>query len=121
MKAESSTQGEVRIYAFEDLVAYHLWFDLDATGETRFRVAVVKDIPGLVEDRAYFLPRGFDEIEVTNADNLRGDYFWLAFRDGAWDASRPPLKTVIDEGYTIGVPFEIETTGGRAFIVPVRR
>ncbi|MDQ3686375.1 MAG: glycosyltransferase family 39 protein [Acidobacteriota bacterium] len=121
LKAESSTRGEVKIYAFEDLVAYHLWFGLDATGETRFRVAVVKDIPGLVEDRAYFLPRRFNEIEVTNADNLRGDYFWLAFRDAAWDMSRPPLKTVIDKGYRVGVPVEIVATGGRAFIVPVRR
>jgi uncharacterized membrane protein len=121
MKAESSTQGEVKIYAFEDLVAYHLWFALDTMRETRFRVAVVKDIPGLVEDRAYFLPRGFNEIEVTNADNLRGDYFWLAFRDAAWDAGRPPLKMVIDGGYTVGMPIEIEATGGRAFIVPVRR
>ncbi|HVF26695.1 MAG TPA: hypothetical protein VM943_00560, partial [Pyrinomonadaceae bacterium] len=120
-KAESSAQGEVKIYAFEDLVAYHLWFALASRGETRFRVAVVKDIPGLVEDRAYFLPRRFDEIEITTAGGLRGDYFWLAFRDAAWDASRPPLKTVIDKGYTVGVPVEIEATGGRAFIVPVRR
>jgi len=120
-KSESSSQSEIKIYAFEDLVAYHLWFGLGTIGESRFRVAVVKDIPGLIEDRAYFLPRRFNEIEVTNADNLRGDYFWLAFRDAAWDASRPPLKTVIDKGYRVGVPIEIEATGGRAFIAPVQR
>lgn len=121
LKLESVAPEGVKIYAFEDLVAYHLWFALRSPGESRLRVVVVKDIPGLVEDRAYFLPRRFDEIEVTNADGVRGDYFWLAFRDAAWDISRAPLKTVIDRGYSVGAPIEIETTGGRAFIVPVRR
>ncbi|MDQ3254776.1 MAG: hypothetical protein M3R15_12860, partial [Acidobacteriota bacterium] len=75
----------------------------------------------LTEDAAYFLPRGFNEIEVTQTDGMRGDYFWMAFRDTTWDVQRPPLKTVLEKGYRLGAPFEIEGSGQKAFIVPVWR
>ncbi|PYS52749.1 MAG: hypothetical protein DMF68_00945, partial [Acidobacteria bacterium] len=52
------TQGQqfanetVRVYAFEDLVAYHLWFALEKSGTARFKVVVMKGLPGLHEDSA---------------------------------------------------------------------
>ncbi|MBA3711826.1 MAG: glycosyltransferase family 39 protein [Pyrinomonadaceae bacterium] len=120
-RAEAAENREAKVYAFEDLVAYHLWFSLDTMNDKRFRVAVVKNIPDLTEDAAYFLPRGFDEIEVTDTDGMRGDYFWMAFRDATWDVQRPPLKTVLEKGYRLGAPFEVEGSGQKAFIVPVWR
>ena len=110
--------GAAEVYAFEDLVAYHLWFALER-GETagRFRVVSVKGAPGLTEDPAYFLPRGFDGVAVANPDALRGERFWLAFRDTSWDESRQPLKLIAERGYRAGRVYESAAQGQRAFLV----
>src|SRR5437868_8132373 len=88
----------VTVYAFEDLVAYHLWFALDGDGARRFRVVVLKGLPGLIEDRAYFLPRRFDGVTTARADSINGERFWVAFRDAAWDESHEPLKAILSRG-----------------------
>ncbi|HEX8352326.1 MAG TPA: glycosyltransferase family 39 protein [Pyrinomonadaceae bacterium] len=106
------------VYAFEDLVAYHLWFALER-GETagRFRVVSIKGAPGVAEDPAYFLPRAFDGVAVATTDALRGDHFWLAFRDTAWDESRQPLKLITERGYRAERVYETAAQGQRAFLV----
>jgi len=106
------------VYAFEDLVAYHLWF---ALGEERARVAVVKGVEGLAEDPAYFLPRRFEGVAVTNADALAGERFWVAFRGTAWDETRPPLSTLKARGYRAERVYEQAAGGQRAFLVRVSR
>ena len=109
--------GALPVYAFEDLVAYHLWFALDSARDTRFRVAVVKGVPGLPEDPAYFLPRAFDGVSVGDASALEGARIWAAFRDAAWDESRPPLKTILERGYRVEEVYETRAQGQRAFMV----
>jgi hypothetical protein len=106
------------VYAFEDLVAYHLWFALER-GETarRFHVVSIKGAPGVPEDPAYFLPRAFDGVAVTNTDALRGERFWLAFRDTDWDESRQPLKLILERGYRADRVYETTAQGQRAFLV----
>ncbi len=106
------------VYAFEDLVAYHLWFALER-GETvgRFRIVSIKGAPGVPEDPAYFLPRGFDAIAVASPDALRGERFWLAFRDTNWDESHQPLKLILDRGYRAERVYETTAQGQRAFLV----
>jgi uncharacterized membrane protein len=123
--AESAFRDEARaretaanVYAFEDLVAYHLWF---ASGEEGARVAVVKGVEGLAEDPAYFLPRRFGGVAVTNADALSGESFWVAFRDAAWDETRPPLSTLKARGYRAEKIYEQAAGGQRAFLVRVSR
>jgi hypothetical protein len=68
MNVAANNSETVQVYAFEDLVAYHLWFaftNAKREGETRqFNVHVVKGVPELREDPAYFLPRRFYEIET---------------------------------------------------------
>jgi hypothetical protein len=103
------------VYAFEDLVAYHLWFALEREG--RFRVVSVKGAPGVLEDPAYFLPRDFDGVAVANADTLNGQRFWAAFRDTGWDESRPPLKLITERGYRPARVYETAAQGQRAFLV----
>ena len=103
------------VYAFEDLVAYHLWFALERTG--RFRVVSVKGTPGVKEDPAYFLPRDFDGVAVSNADALEGERFWAAFRDAGWDESRQPLKLFKERGYRAERVYEQGAQGQRAFLV----
>jgi hypothetical protein len=108
----------VKVFAFEDLVAYHLWFALDGARQNRFQVAVVKQLPGVAEDRAYFLPRRFDGVaKVSGADALGGERFFAAFRDTAWDESHEPLKTILERGYRAERVYETEAQGQRAFFV----
>ena len=110
--------GATGVYAFEDLVAYHLWFALER-GETsgRFRFVSVKGVPGVVEDPAYFLPRRFGGVAVAGPDALGGERFWAAFRDASWDESREPLKSILARGYRAGRVYEAGAQGQRAFLV----
>ena len=107
--------GAGEVYAFEDLVAYHLWFALSGSG--RFRVVSVEGAPGVAEDPAYFLPRDFDGVAVATTDALRGERFWAAFRDTNWDESRPPLKLILERGYRAERVYERGAQGQRAFLV----
>jgi hypothetical protein len=113
----AAAQRPVNLYAFEDLVAYHLWFALDSAHETRMRVVVLKGVPGTAEDPAYFLPRRFDGVTIAGADSINEDHFWAAFRGAAWDESRPPLKTLLGRGYRAGRVYETAAQGQRAFLV----
>ncbi|MBV8857406.1 MAG: glycosyltransferase family 39 protein [Acidobacteria bacterium] len=109
--AASSTD----VYAFEDLVAYHLWFALEREG--RFRVVSLKGTPGVSEDPAYFLPRDFDGVAVADSGALDGERFWAAFRDTSWDESRQPLKFILERGYRAERVYEASAQGQRAFLV----
>ena len=106
------------VYVFEDDVAYHLWFALRHTGKN-FQVVKIENMAGIAEDKAYFLPRGFDEVQKTDETNLLGDHFWIAFRDENWNKSRPPLQNLISQNYKLGEPKLIEAQGLKAFIVEV--
>jgi hypothetical protein len=125
----SATPSEIKIYATEDLVAYHLWYALSSGGPAgsveggRFRVARIANLPGLVEDRSYFLPRGFDEVLVTDAggEGLREEHFWAAFRDSNWNPEHPVLRLLSERGYEIDRRFEVTASGQTAFIVSARR
>ena len=116
-RAESPDSRGVPVYAFEDLVAYHLWFALDA----RFEPSVVKGVPGLAEDPAYFLPRAFDGVRVVDSSGVEGERFWVAFRDSRWNEARPPLKILKERGYLFEEVREFHAQGQRAFLVSVRR
>lgn len=133
---EVGAGSEVRVYATEDLVAYHLWYALSSAGsvgERKFRVATVANLPGLLEDRAFFLPRGFDEVLRTDAgaggggggadgrEGLREEHFWAAFRDTNWNAGHPLLRLLAERGYEIEERFEVAASGQKAFIISARR
>jgi hypothetical protein len=107
--------GASDVYAFEDLVAYHLWFALERDG--RFRVVSVEGAPGVMEDPAYFLPRGFEGVATATPDALRGGRFWAAFRDAEWDESRQPLKLILERGYRAERVYQSAAQGQRAFLV----
>lgn len=103
-----------KIYVFEDLVAYHFWFALRDSSE-KFQIIKVNGIEGLIEDKAYFLPRGFDKIQTT--DEFAGERFFVAFRDKDWNPQKPPLRNLIEKGYRIGEPQVFEAQGLKAFLV----
>jgi hypothetical protein len=122
VKADANAGGEVRIYAAEDLVAYHLWYGMSLTGDKRLRVAAIKNLPGLLEDRAYFLPRGFDEVAAPDASAaMREEHFWVAFRDTSWNTEHPLLRLLAERGYDLEPRFEVAASGQKAFLVYAKR
>jgi len=122
IEADANAPGEVRIYAAEDLVAYHLWYGTSLTGDKRFRVAAVRNLPGVPEDRAFFLPRGFDEVAAVDASaGMREERFWVAFRDVYWNTEHPLLRLLAERGYEVEPRFEMAASGQKAFLVYAKR
>ena len=119
--ADAYAGAPVNLYAFEDLVAYHFWYALDAERNERLRVTSVKGVPGLTEDAAYFLPRGFDGIRVAGPEALEGERFWIAFRDTALVETRPPLSLLKERGYRVEQVHETSAQGQNAYLVLVGR
>ena len=107
-----------KIYVFEDLSAYMVWFALRRSE----RVEIVKiNLEGLAEDKAYFLPRGFEKVQRADEIGFEGEKFWIAFRDREFNQSKPPLRNLIDKGYKIGEPKIFEAQGFQAFLVLVEK
>ncbi|HKO99632.1 MAG TPA: glycosyltransferase family 39 protein [Pyrinomonadaceae bacterium] len=107
-----------QVYAYEDLVAYHLWFALNQPANG---VSVVKGVPGVLEDPAYFLPRAFSDIAVQQNPDLKGNNVWVAFRAVELDESRPPLNGIRQSGFEIERVFSRKAQGQQAFLVKLRR
>lgn len=109
------------VYAFEDLIAYHLWFALNKSTGTKFKIGVINNFPGTNEDPAYFLPRDFDEVSVQGPTVPVADEIWLAFRVSTRAESQTPLSSFINAGYQKGRVLTMETQGERAFLVQLLR
>jgi uncharacterized membrane protein len=109
-----------KIYVFEDLVAYDMWFAL-RDAEKNFEIVKVNGIEGMQEDAAYFLPRGFDKVRSTDENGLTGERFFVAFRDSVFNELHPPLRNLKAKGYKIGTPVIFETPGLNGFLVEVSK
>lgn len=95
----TTSTGNVPVFATEDLIAYHAWFA--RRGGQNSRVYKLTGIEGVSEDNAYFLPRGFDGVEVAEFEMLNEAKFWLAFRSPSISESEPPLRQLLVRGYRI--------------------
>jgi uncharacterized membrane protein len=107
-----------KIYVFEDLVAYDLWFALREKPEN-FEIVKVSGIAELAEDPAYFLPRGFEKIQKTDENGITGERFYVAFRDSVYHEKHPPLRNLAAKGYRFGEPKVFETPGIKGILVEV--
>jgi len=107
-----------KIYVFEDLAAYDIWFAMRDTKEN-FAIVKVNGVEGMTEDPAYFLPRGFDKIQTTDENGISGERFYVAFRDTDFHETHPPLRNLLDKGYKIGEPKIFKTPGLNAYLVEV--
>lgn len=121
MAVGAASNDAVKIYAYEDLVAYHLWFILDADNRQRFKITVVNGVPGVFEDPAYFLPRNFSGIAVQDRAALKGDHIWIAFRAQQWAEKSPSLDYLLAAGYHVGRVLERPAQGQKAFLVELWR
>lgn len=118
--AKNSNENQARkIYVFEDLVAYHFWFA--EKSDPNVQVFKIENLAGITEDKAYFLPRGFDKVQKINFDEIDEPEIFVAFRDKNFDSQKPPLKNLIEKGYKIGEPQIIEAQGMKAFLVEAKK
>jgi uncharacterized membrane protein len=115
-QTQLNSGAPTKIYVFEDLVAYHFWFALRDSG-ARFQILKINDVEGLTEDKAYFLPRGFDAVQTAN--QFEGERFFVAFRSEDWNELAPPLQNLKAQNYRIGEPQIYEAQGLKAFLVEI--
>jgi uncharacterized membrane protein len=92
------TGQPTKIYAFENLVAYHLWFALRSSDE--YTVEVVKGVDARTDDETYFLPRGFDEVKNTRTEEISDNSIWLAFRTSVDGEEAPLVENFKRAGYS---------------------
>jgi hypothetical protein len=98
--------GSTKVYVFEDLAAYHLWFAL-RNSEKQIDISRIDNVNGMTEDPAYFLPRGFDDVTRRNIPSVTDDSVWIVYRSREFDyTTLPPLKGFDEAGYEIN---EVET------------
>ena len=107
------------MYAFADLVAYHLWHSLSR--DDAYRVVKINDIDGITEDRAYFFPRGFDEVTQSPLKDVDGRSIWIAFRSAKLDRNEPPLRNFIVGGYEIKETRVFQSEVQNAYLVLLER
>lgn len=115
----SDNSSPTTVYAFEDLVAYHLWFTATQTNR-KFTVTAIKNV-GIKEDPAFFIPLRFDEIKVGDESRITGDHVWLAFRSRRWNEAAPPMSLVLQKGYEIERVFSLSAQGEQSFLVELKR
>ena len=86
-----------KIYTFENLVAYHLWFALRESSS--YQISTVKGLDVRTDDKTYFLPRGFGEVPSVQISDIRDEDFWLAFRTSTAGEGTPIVTEFTKLGY----------------------
>ena len=95
-KIRENSDGPVKIYTFENLIAYHLWFALRDSDS--YQVVVVKGVDVRTDDESYFLPRAFDQVPTVTLNDIDNN-FWLAVRTSADGELEPIMHMFEDRGY----------------------
>lgn len=108
------------VYTFEDLSAYHMWFALRGN-KGNLAVEKMTGLENIKEDKAYFLPRGFDEVKKVDVNEIRDDQFWIAFRARKWEIAESPLYDLLSRGYALGDPVVFDAGPEKAILVKVNR
>ncbi len=109
--------GPGKIYVFEDLVAYHFWYAAKLHGLADRGPIKAVNIDGLKEDKAYFLPRGFDDIQNIDAAEINDPQIFIAYRAKDIDETKEPLKTFLDREYRIKFQRADDAVAEKAILV----
>lgn len=109
------------VYAFEDATAYEVWFALRGEAGGKFHVVLIEDDPDIVEDKAYFLPRGFEEVRKANENSIAEEKFWIAVRGIGDEPEHPLWRRLKEKGYKIGAPLSFKTQNPEVYLVPVEK
>ncbi|MEO6655175.1 MAG: hypothetical protein ABIO36_03765, partial [Pyrinomonadaceae bacterium] len=100
LAVEARSSNNTNIYVFEDLAAYHIWFG-ERNNDSRAQIFKVTDVEGIAEDKAYFLPRGFDGVGRVSFSDISEPRLWIAYRSKIINSSEPPLRNFLVKGYHI--------------------
>jgi uncharacterized membrane protein len=92
--------SQLPVYAVEDLIAYQLWFE-GRNQAQRTLVRKLTGIDGIREDKAYFLPRGLDEVAIVDIAALDHQRLWLFVRGKVVSENEPPVRNLLVKGYRI--------------------
>jgi len=112
------------MYVFEDLAAYHLWFAFRNNPDLKMRQRVVKleGIPGIAEDKAFFLPRGLDDEYVRRESRLPLDgQIWIVYRAPTFDLTKPPIATFLERGFEVEGSEVVDSGESKEFAVFLRK
>jgi len=120
LAASAVTQDNQMIFATEDLIAYHIWF-AGRKDEDQPPVWRLTGIDGVVEDKAYFLPRGQEVVGTKDLADLNYPKFWLAFRAKTFSESEPPIRNLRVAGYRIVDRKTISAAGEDAIMVSMEK
>lgn len=119
-QASAVEQNEpATIYAFEDDAAYYLWYAL--RGNRNFKIVLINGYADMPKDAAYFLPRGFADVQVSDNSQISGARFWLAFRDAKSPANKQVLRDLQQQNYQISQSLEFRAQGVTAFLVKAEK
>ena len=116
-QADAQTTAPTTVYVFEDDGAYQLWYWLK--NNPKFKIVSIKGYDDLFEDKSFFLPRSFDDVQIADKTAIAGDRFYLAFRETSWKPDKQVLQDLTKRGYKIGAPSQFTAQGFTAFLVPV--
>lgn len=94
---EDHSGDNVKVYAFESIIAYHLWFASRDSG--RPEIYDVTDVEPTPEDESYFLPRGFDGVKKTSLGSISGDRVRMVFRTHKAGEELIVFETMKELGY----------------------
>ncbi|MEO8649430.1 MAG: hypothetical protein ABI539_09715, partial [Acidobacteriota bacterium] len=81
----------------------------------------INDMDRIIEDKAYFLPRGFDEVEKSSIKEINAPSIWVAFRAGKLDQNESPLRNFVVGGYEIKETRVIQSDVQNAYLVLLER
>lgn len=109
-----------KVGAFEDLIAYQLWFEL-RNEHPPVEVVKITGTGEVTEDAAFFLPRGFEEIRSLPIDGISDESMVVAFRRRDWADASPIVEAFAARGYVISDREERQAEGEKAFFVTFER
>lgn len=118
--SRAASAGAASIYAFEDIVAYQIWF-ATRNAVPRPKIARITGIEKIAEDKAYFLPRGFDAVRRLSVGEISENDITVIFRANSINSSEPPLRNLLQAGFEIAKIDEYDAAGQKSFAVRLIR
>lgn len=115
----ADTRADAPIYATEELIAYHIWF-ANRRDAARSSVIKIDNVHGVGEDRAFFLPRGFDGVGRRDVAQIDETRFWFAYRTGPSE-NEAAMRDFLDKGYRISARRTAGTLEDTSVIVLLER
>ena len=81
----------------------------------------VRNVEGVAEDAAYFLPRGFNDVGIVELGDVSDDSLWIAYRGEQIDEAANPLQAFTSGGYHIADKKMIATDSGNAILINLEK